>query len=159
MWTLQWRLRACVLNSLIRTVTAIVFTVTDISLEHAFVVVALVEVVRTCNLTTIVLIAVIVAVLGAITTPSDRYTDSRRLALEVLLSIALIRCNRRTAQLIASIITVRYAVTLVRFFDALSKVGALELRRQARNWWTILFILLVEAVLQRITSQFFRGLY
>lgn len=120
MRALQRRFGAGVLDALVRSIAAVIFTVANVGFEHALVVVTLVEVVGTRDLATVILVRVIVTVLGAVAAPCNRYADARRLTLEVLLTVALVGGDRGTSELIAAVVAVWDAITLVRLLDALS---------------------------------------
>jgi hypothetical protein len=89
---------------------------------------------------------VIIAVVGAVTVPSDGNAYARSLAPEVLLLIALIRLNGGTAELVGAVVTVGDAVALVVLFDTLPQVRTLELIRRAGYRGTVLLVLLVKTV-------------
>lgn len=89
--------------------------------------------------------------------PSDRYTETGRFATEMLLLIALIWTHRRAAQLIAAIITIRYAIALVRLLDALSGISTFEVIGQTGDWRTVFLILLVEAIVITVAHPALRN--
>lgn len=78
-----------------------------------------------------------------ITMPRNRYANSRCFTTEVLLLIALIGFDGRTTELVTAIITIRYAVTLVVFFNTLPQICTFKLIRRACNRRTIFLVLLV----------------
>lgn len=88
----------------------------------------------------------VVAIVGAITVPCNWNANAGHFATELFILIALIRSHRRASQFVAAIVAIRYAIAFVRFFDALPQIGALELIRQTRYWWTVLFVLFIKAV-------------
>lgn len=148
---------ASMLDTLVGVVTAIVLTIADVRLVHALAVLALVEVVRTRDLATLFLIRVILTIVRPVTMPRHRNANPGTLAPEVLLQITLIRLHRRTTQLITTVVTIRNAIALVRLLNALSQIVTLELVRQTRDRWTVLLVLLVEAIVIPITNPTLRN--
>lgn len=125
----EWRRNASVFMRLIRIVTAVVFSIANVGFEDALRVLALEEVVRARNRSAVEFIRMIVAIVGSIAMPRNRNADAGGLASEVLFLIALVRLHRGTAQLVRSVIAIRNSVALVRLFDTLPQVCALELVR------------------------------
>lgn len=110
---------AGMLSTLIRSISTVVLTVADVRFVNALGVLTLVEVIRTCDLSAVLFIRVILAVVRSIAVPRDGDANSGRLTPEVLLQIALVRFHRRTAEFITSIVTIRYTIALVGLFNAL----------------------------------------
>lgn len=110
---LEGRWHTGMFGTLIRVIATIVLAIADVRLEHTICVVALEEILRTSDLSTILLVRVIRAIIGAIAVPGNGYTEPSRFATEMLLEVALIRSHRGATELIAAIITVRYAIAFV----------------------------------------------
>lgn len=144
-------------DALIRTVATVIASIADVRFVNATRIATLVEPVRACNPATLLFIRMVVAIVRTVAVPSDRYADARCPAPKVFLLVALVRFDRRATELIASIITVRDAVTFVRFLNALTQVSALELVRQAGDRWAILFVLLVETIVITVAHPALRN--
>lgn len=112
----EGRRRAGVAQPLVGAVAAVVGPVADVGLEHAAAVVAA-EVFWRAGRRAAAgrLVRQVLAVRRAVAVPRVRDADARRLALELLLGLALVRRQRRAARLVAAVVAVRDAVALVRF--------------------------------------------
>ena len=92
------------------------------------------------------LVTPVLAVRRAVTIPQLGHTDAALLALELRLSIALIRSQDRAALLVTAVVTVGDAVTLVTLMNALLQIAALELAARAGDGRAALLVSVVEAV-------------
>lgn len=96
-------------------------------------------------------IAFILAIRGPVTIPAFGNTDPASLALELALTVALVRSDHRTAKLVTTIVTVGDTVTLVGLVDALLQVAALELRGGARDGRAPILVRVVKTIIITVT--------
>lgn len=128
-WTSERWCNTSVLVRLVGVVAAVVFSVTNVGLEDALGIVTLEEVVRARYGSTVLLVGMIVAIVGAVAVPSNRNANAGGLTSEMLFLVALIGFHRGTAELVRAVVTIRYSVALVGLLDTLTQVSAFKLVR------------------------------
>ena len=142
---------------LVAPVAAVVLAVADVGVEHALVVGALEVVAGTVDgAAGAGLVAAVLAVGGAVAVPALGHADPALLALELGLRVALVGRQHGAALLVAAVVTVRDAVTLVRLVDALLQVAALELGGGAGDGRAALLVRVVEAVVVAVAAPALR---
>lgn len=151
--TLERGSGAGVAGVLVRPVAAIVLPVADHRIDDATRVVALEVIFAAVDLSASGrLVRPVLAILGAVAVPRPRDADSRTGAVELLLLVALVRCQGRATDLVAAVVTVRNAVALVRLVDALLPVAAFQLLTGTGDGRTALLVLVVETVVVTVAD-------
>ena len=131
----------------VRSVSTIIFTITNERFVNALVGIVTLEII----LLTILFsartgfIGSVFTILGRVAIPVLRNADSGCLALELLIG-ALVGSDGRTAEFVGSVVAVRNSVAFVGLVDALVLVAAFELGGGAGDRRTVLFVCVVEAV-------------
>ena len=144
------------LNTLVAAVTTVILAVADVGLENTFCRVGVV----TLEITLLAVdlaasvrfITGVLTVWCAIAVPTLGNTDAGALALELLLCVALVGWDGGTTQLVARVLAIRDAVTLVRLVNTLLQVSALELLCRASNGGAAAFVSVVKAVIVSVTD-------
>jgi hypothetical protein len=105
---------AGLLLTLIAAITTVILAIAHIRPENTLVVLTLeVTLLTVDNTAGARLVTLILTVGSAVTVPAFRHADTARLTLELLLRVALVGSNDRTAQLVTTVVTVRYTIALI----------------------------------------------
>lgn len=151
--TLERRPGAGVSIIFIRSITAVILPVANHRVDDATGIVALEIIFAAIDLAAGVwLVRSVFTIFSAVAMPRPRDADTRAGAIELLLLVTLVGCERRAADFVASIVTIRNAVAFVRFVDALLAVAAFQLLGRTRDGRATFFVFIVKAVIVAVAD-------